>query len=645
MLRFAVKFFALVWLLCFCGYCPTIQAQTKACETLIEKANSIYSSNPDSSFAISQQALQCATANNDSLQLANALAQIGRYQLLKSNLHESETSLNKALTIFNRFNEKKGIAYVYKLKAILQGRLQNNKGAIEFAEQAVALYEETKSEDGIIASLQNLTNYYLDEKDTNKLRITFERLEQLLKNKSPNNQYYYYQNKSKYWMLLQRYSLADKMLRVAYTIASNENMIDSKATITMIRGRNYRYMNKLPESEKILLESETICKANQLNHELVETYTELVETYKQMGNYKAALTYFDTLTKINNSIINLEKVNEIAQLEKKLLETEKQKEIDFEKEKTSAALGKNKKLLTSLLLITILLVISVYLFIRTRKLKNNIHEKSVLIEQKASELASRQKEIVDSINYAKKIQYALLANRQFIAEHLKDNFIFFKPKAIVSGDFYWAASVNALNENGTAQELFYLAVCDSTGHGVPGAFMSLLSIGFLSEAVNEKHLQKPNEIFDYVRQRIISSMSAEDQKDGFDGVLICVNKISGELTYAAANNQPVLIENNELTELGADKMPVGLGERKEHFTLRHINAKPGSMLYLYTDGFADQFGGPKGKKFKYKQLNELLIKHHIKPLNEQQNSLSETFENWKGDLEQVDDVCVIGIKI
>jgi hypothetical protein len=134
MLRFAVKFFALVWLLCFCGYCPPIQAQTKACETLIEKANSIYSSNPDSSFAISQQALQCATANNDSLQLANALAQIGRYQLLKSNLHESETSLNKALTIFNRFNEKKGIAYVYKLKAILQGRLQNNKGAIEFAE-------------------------------------------------------------------------------------------------------------------------------------------------------------------------------------------------------------------------------------------------------------------------------------------------------------------------------------------------------------------------------------------------------------------------------------------------------------------------------------------------------------------------------
>lgn len=419
MLRYAIKFFAIILLFCINGFRPELLAQSNACGILIEKANSIYSSKPDSSFAISQQALQCATAGNDSLQLANAFAQIGRYHLLKSNLHESETYLNKALVLFKHLDEKKGIAYIYKLKAILQGRLHNNKGAIEFGEQAVALYEETKSDDGLIASLQNLTNYYLDEKDTNKLRFTFERLEQLLKNKSPNKQYYYYQNKAKYWMLLQRYSLADKMLRVAYTIASNENMIDSKATISMIRGRNYRFMNKLPESEKILLESEGICKTNQLNHELVETYTELVETYKQMGNYKAALTYFDTLTKINNSIINLEKVNEIAQLEKKLLETEKQKEIDFEKEKTSAALGKNKKLITSLLLITILLVISVYLFIRTRKLKNNIHEKSLLIEQKAAELALRQKEIVDSIQYAKRIQSAHIPKESIVAKTIE----------------------------------------------------------------------------------------------------------------------------------------------------------------------------------------------------------------------------------
>ena len=212
----------------------------------------------------------------------------------------------------------------------------------------------------------------------------------------------------------------------------------------------------------------------------------------------------------------------------------------------------------------------------------------------------------------------------------------FHPKDIVSGDFYWATEYN---------NCFYLAVCDSTGHGVPGAFMSILNIGFLSEAINEKNITQPNLVLNYVRNRLIEGISKEGQKDGFDGILLCIDTAAKKVTYAAAYNAPVIINNGLLTELDCDKMPVGKGEKTDSFNLYTVDLKEGDTLYAYTDGFADQFGGPKGKKFKYKQLNNTLISLSEKSLLEQKNSLTEIFTDWKGQLEQTDDVLLFGIKL
>lgn len=275
-------------------------------------------------------------------------------------------------------------------------------------------------------------------------------------------------------------------------------------------------------------------------------------------------------------------------------------------------------------LITVLAAAITIVYIYKRELKES--------KQKLEE---KQKEILDSINYAKRIQFTLLAHRTFLNENLPENFVLFNPKDIVSGDFYWATKHN---------NKFYLAVCDSTGHGVPGAFMSLLNIGYLSEAINEKGIEEPNKIFDYVRERLISTISKEGQKDGFDGILICMDENKGTVSYAAAHNAPVLISKGNLRLLECDRMPVGIGERKNNFNLFSISADPGNILYLYTDGYADQFGGPKGKKFKYKTLNELIQKNHQLPLEQQSKILTDTFSTWKRDLEQVDDVLVIGIK-
>lgn len=262
-----------------------------------------------------------------------------------------------------------------------------------------------------------------------------------------------------------------------------------------------------------------------------------------------------------------------------------------------------------------------------------VHQKNI-VEQK-------QKEIVDSINYARRIQFALLAHTEYMDQFLSDYFVLFKPKDIVSGDFYWATCHG---------NYFYLAVCDCTGHGVPGAFMSLLNISFLNEAINEKNIVEPDLILAHVRNRLMENMTQEGQKDGMDGILLRFNleqKFADEteVVYCAAHNRPVLVSNGTYTEHPADKMPVGNHIRIEPYQSHKIVARKGDMLFLYTDGFADQFGGPRGKKFKYKNLNELLCQRFQDNVQEQRRLLDRDFESWRGELEQVDDVCLVGIRI
>ena len=251
-------------------------------------------------------------------------------------------------------------------------------------------------------------------------------------------------------------------------------------------------------------------------------------------------------------------------------------------------------------------------------------------------LFDKNKEMTDSIQYAKRIQFALLAHDDLLKKNLSEHFVFFKPKDIVSGDFYWATKT---------EDFFYLAICDSTGHGVPGAFMSLLNISFLNEAITEKIITAPNEIFNHVRLRLIENMG--DGQDGMDAVLLKIpNKGSVSIIeYAAANNAPILLRDNKICELPKDKMPVGKGESTSSFALHSIDVQKGDKIYIYTDGFADQFGGEKGKKFKYKQLNQLLLTNESSSMDEQKNILHSTINSWRGNLEQVDDICVVGIKI
>ncbi|MBI3135987.1 MAG: SpoIIE family protein phosphatase [Bacteroidetes bacterium] len=276
--------------------------------------------------------------------------------------------------------------------------------------------------------------------------------------------------------------------------------------------------------------------------------------------------------------------------------------------------------------------------------KNEAEYQRHLVEEK-------HKEITDSINYAERIQRSFLATKDLLDENLKAYFVFFQPKDVVSGDFYWATKL--------PNNHFALVTADSTGHGVPGAIMSILNITCLEKAVQEEKLVDPGDILNHARLNIIDRLkkdgSKEGGKDGMDASLVCLDLKNKKLNYAAANNPVWIVRQtasiadspgHEIIECEPDKMPVGKHD-KQHipFTSKQIDLQNGDVIYALTDGLPDQFGGEKGKKFMYKRLKEFLISIAEYPMDIQREKLKNAFFDWKGDLEQVDDVCVIGIKI
>ena len=271
-------------------------------------------------------------------------------------------------------------------------------------------------------------------------------------------------------------------------------------------------------------------------------------------------------------------------------------------------------------------------------LEEKVQERTVEVVKQKHLVEEKQKEILDSIAYAKRLQEAILPSKDFIAENLRDNFILYQPKDIVAGDFYWAEKKDGL---------FYIAAADSTGHGVPGAMVSVVCSTALNRAVKEFELITTGQILDKARELVIETFekSQNEVKDGMDISLLCLELQNRTVTWSGANNPLWFVQNGELKEIKADKQPIGKTENPKPFTTHSIDCKQGAIFYLFTDGLPDQFGGPNGKKFKHKQFEDLLVGISRLPMNEQERIIGQKFNGWKGTLEQVDDVCIIGLTV
>lgn len=293
----------------------------------------------------------------------------------------------------------------------------------------------------------------------------------------------------------------------------------------------------------------------------------------------------------------------------------------------------------------------------TYELEQKVKERTAEIQQQKEEIEAQrdsiqdqkvkielQKEhIMDSIHYAKRIQNALLPPDDYVHSLLENIFIFYKPKDIVSGDFYWMT-----DEDG----YIMISAVDCTGHGVPGAFMSIVGYNQLNYAVNVRNARTASEILEGLNEGVTDTLrekggGPDSVKDGMDMALCVIDPTRKKLHYAGAYNPLILIRGQELIQYKADKLPIGSveGDIMPKFTNHEIEIQEGDCLYMFSDGYPDQFGGPKGKKFMSKRFRELLFDIHEKPIDEQEKILDQTLKDWMGDMEQIDDILVIGIKL
>lgn len=399
--------------------------------------------------------------------------------------------------------------------------------------------------------------------------------------------------------------------------------------------------NDLNTAEEYALKSLPISEALSTVENSKNVYDLLYRIYKLKGNTTMALQMHEKLTALKDSLLNIENKSALvrSQLE---YDHEKQKAIQEAKHQKDVAIAeqeKKKQMIIIGAIVLILIVISVFAFLLKRRLDITSRQK-LIIEHQKHLVDEKQKEILDSIRYAKRIQNAILKSEEHESAHLPEHFILFKPKDIVSGDFYWAFEKS---------HYLYLAAADCTGHGVPGAFLTMLGISFLNEISAGEKLLLPSELIELLRERVIKELSqtgaSGETKDGMDISLLRLNLNTLELDWTGANNPLYIISGNELAEIKGDKQPVGYSYDMKSFTNHHVQLKRGDYISIFTDGFADQFGGEKGKKYKYSSFKQKLIGIHSETASLQKNLLEEEFENWKGNLEQVDDVCVIGIRV
>lgn len=267
-----------------------------------------------------------------------------------------------------------------------------------------------------------------------------------------------------------------------------------------------------------------------------------------------------------------------------------------------------------------------------------IAEQNKQLEHQKEEIEEKTKDILDSIQYAKRIQTTILPSKTRLKELFKEHFVLYLPKDIVSGDFYWAREINGTK---------IFAAVDCTGHGVPGSLVSIVGNNGLLRAVNEFKLVKPNEILDRLREIVIEAFKVDGQgdvKDGMDIALCAIDETENKLYYAGANNECVIIRNGEIIELKADKQPIGQFIEPKPFTLNEFDLEIGDCIYVYTDGYVDQFGGEKGKKFKSRPFKEMLVGLNQYDMERQLTEIHNTFNNWVQGHEQIDDVCVFGVK-
>jgi len=590
---------------------------------------------------------------NDTIGMANSLSNIGVMYRKMNNFDKALEYYMQALALKEQLGKKSEVLSVLNNIGGLYYYQRNNVKAKEYFNRTLALATELQDSNLIAATYNNLSLISDDKMDYElALEQAFTSLE--IRSKlndlggvaaALNNVGRIHEHMGNPKKALEYYSSSIKQLNALGDIPGKANTLYNIGSI----------YSKLKQYQKAISYFDTslvLAKSFRQRLQIRDNFHGLAHAWHYAGNPDKSFHYFRQYIDMNDSIFSEESLEKTSEMEVKYQTDRKARENEILKKENEVKDLKQEQEHRQKVIIAwtsvgglLVALVVVFLLLNRNQIRKKANDKLIssrneILKQKRI-VEEKNKEITDSINYAKLIQKAILPDGTEIAKFFKESFVLFKPKDIVSGDFYWIAE--------TVHYYFYATV-DCTGHGVPGGFMSMLGNSMLNEVVIEKGIYEPAAVLDMLRAKIIASLKQKGEsgrsKDGMDMVLCRVNKDKKELVYAAANNPIWLVRENKLEEHPADKQPVGIsaGEGTQ-FTQKKITLQPGDIIYTFTDGYADQFGGPKGKKFKYKQLSNLLLANMGQSMQEQKEALYHTFEEWRGNLEQVDDVLIIGVRL
>ncbi len=630
---------------------------------------------------------------------ASIIKNIAYMYLQQKDYKNAEIYFKNALKLQQELHDSHNISYTLNDLGFLYKRIDKTKKALKYFNESAAIQYKINDKKGLAYTFINIGYIHLSEHNIDSVITYFEKslkIQKQLKNMSGIA--YTYSNMGYVYLQIKDYNKAAQYGLKSLKITQKLNDKTSLVFIENLLGKIYFKAGKTDSA--LVYSKMNLNQAKEIGYpENIRDAAELLwKIYKQKGedgdfkSYAKAFDYYTLYFSMRDSINNKETEKKIA-IKNLQYNYEKEKLATQKEQEKKDIINQEKQHWQTLIIISIsigfivIVIFSFFLYRRyqlTSKQKSIIESQKKTVEKQKAVVDEKNQEILDSITYAKRIQSAILPPNKLVKEYLQKSFILYKPKDIVAGDFYWMESLPNPSKGGvnktTAREsegaVVLFAAADCTGHGVPGAMVSVVCHNALNRSVREHGLTDPGEILNKTREIVIQEFEKSDEevKDGMDIALCSLTTVSSssgayrELKYAGANNPLWIIRKKstdeskkfndielktfkletldfELHEVKANKQPIGKYDNPKPFITNTFELQEGDSIYIFSDGYVDQFGGAKGKKLKAKAFRELLLSIQHEPMNEQRKLIDEKFETWRGNIEQVDDVCIIGVKI
>jgi len=648
---------------------------------LITICQNEYRSAPDSSIFHGNEALKLSEILGFGKGSANAYKYIGMGYYFLGNYTETINYWQQSLHSFEIIKDKVGISNILSNLGALYANQGDDVKALDFHLRSLKAAEESKDTLRIVTSMINIGVIYLNNPKTHNIALKYNLSALPLCEKLGNNDAVgtVSVNLGEIYFRREAYDTALFYYEISLNAFRKSNSGNVPYTLTNI-GKVYMKRRDFGKAVEFQMEGYEIAKQSDAKLEMTATLLGLAETYSEAGNIKSAIkTYtkareiaeeigaknelkeayeglagsyakisdYNNAFKFQTLLINIKDTLYIAANDKKIQSI--QFNYELEKRETQISLLTKDKELQQVLIkkqkftqktFIIGFIIAILVAIQTyRNYRRKVRTNELLGKQK-NEIEIQNKNLTDSINYAERIQSAMFPSNCILPTNLFEYFILFKPLDIVSGDFYWFKRNN---------NSIFIAAADCTGHGVPGAFMSILGLTFLNELVNKDVTINANEVLTRLKDHVIKTLHQKKNnrstRDGMEMALFILDLENNKLQFSGARRPLYLVRDKTLTELTGDRMPLGIYDDGESlFTNKEIEFKKDDIVYLFSDGYVDQLGGPDRKTFKTKKFKELLINICHLPMNEQKEVLETTLEEWRLNIEQIDDILVLGIK-